>query len=175
MLVGVDGALALLFYPRTLSLTQGADTVRMDDPDVLMLGEPRGGMVRGQFRNVGVMAVPGPLDVERPFDVHFDLRPGMGLYSTTYPPPRVPEPVAVEEAPPAEDAGVVDVAAAPTGGAATGEDVTGAAATGNDATDETATGNEATGNTAVRDATATDAAATGRGHPTPRTGCGSRR
>ena len=40
MLVGVDGALALLFYPRTLSLVQGADTIHMDDEDVLMLGEP---------------------------------------------------------------------------------------------------------------------------------------
>ncbi len=102
MLVGVDGALALLFYPRTLSLVQGADTIHMDDPDVVMLGEPRAGMVRGQFRNVGVMAVPGPLDVERHFDIQFDLRPGMGLYSTAYPPPQLAAPV-VAEAPPAED------------------------------------------------------------------------
>ena len=102
MLVGVDGALALLFYPRTLSLVQGADTIHMDNPDVVMLGEPRSGMVQGQFRNVGVMAVPGDLDVERQFDIHFDLRPGMGLYSTAYPPPRVPTVVA-EDAPPVED------------------------------------------------------------------------
>ena len=47
MLVGVDGALALLFYPRTLSLVQGADTIHMDDEDVFMLGEPRTGMVGG--------------------------------------------------------------------------------------------------------------------------------
>lgn len=104
MLVGVDGALALLFYPRTLSLVQGADTIDMDNPDVVMLGEPRSGMVQGQFRNVGVMAVPGALDVEQAFDIHFDLRPGMGLYSTAYPPPQVPERVVAEDAPPAEDA-----------------------------------------------------------------------
>ena len=104
MLVGVDGALALLFYPRTLSLVQGADTIHMDDPDVVMLGEPRSGMVRGQFRNVGVMAVPGDLDVERDFDIHFDLRPGMGLYSTAYPPPRRPERVVAEDTRSAEDA-----------------------------------------------------------------------
>ena len=103
MLVGVDGALALLFYPRTLSLVQGTDTLHVDDPDVVMLGEPRGGMVQGQFRNVGVMAVPGSLDVERHFDIHFDLRPGMGLYSTGYPPPQPAAPV-VAEAPPAEAA-----------------------------------------------------------------------
>ena len=94
MLVGVDGALALLFYPRTLSLVQGADTLHMDDEDVFMLGEPRSGMVRGQFRNVGVMAVRGSVDVERSFDIYFDLRPGMGLYSTEYPPPHVAEIVA---------------------------------------------------------------------------------
>lgn len=114
ILVGVDGALALLFYPRTLSLVQGADTIHMDDPDVVMLGEPRAGMVRGQFRNVGVMAVPGPLDVERHFDIYFDLRPGMGLYSTAYPPPQLAAPV-VAEAPPAEnpDPGAGDVARVP--------------------------------------------------------------
>ena len=114
MLVGVDGALALLFYPRTLSLVQGADTLDMDDPDVFMLGEPRSGMVSGQFRNVGVMAVPGSLDVERHFDIYFDLRPGMDLYSTEYPPPQVPERV-VAETPPVEDpdpANPVDEAAA---------------------------------------------------------------
>ena len=104
MLVGVDGALALLFYPRTLSLVQGADTLGMDNPDVVMLGEPRSGMVSGQFRNVGVMAVPGSLDLEQGFDIHFDLRPGMDLYSTEYPPPRVPERIVAEDAPPAEDA-----------------------------------------------------------------------
>lgn len=103
MLVGVDGALALLFYPRTLSLVQGADTIDMDNPDVVMLGEPRGGMVQGQFRNVGVMAVPGSLDVGRAFDIHFDLRPGMGLYSTSYPPPQLPERVVAEDAPPADE------------------------------------------------------------------------
>lgn len=103
MLVGVDGALALLFYPRTLSLVQGADTIDMDNPDVVMLGEPRSGMVQGQFRNVGVMAVPGALDVEQAFDIHFDLRPGMGLYTTAYPPPRVAERIVAEDAPPAED------------------------------------------------------------------------
>ena len=103
MLVGVDGALALLFYPRTLSLVQGADTIHMDNPDVVMLGEPRSGMVQGQFRNVGVMAVPGDLDVERHFDIHFDLRPGMGLYSAGYPPPQLPERVVAEDEPPAED------------------------------------------------------------------------
>ena len=99
MLVGVDGALALLFYPRTLSLVQGADTIHMDDEDVLMLGEPRSGMVQGQFRNVGVMAVRGSLDLERPFDIYFDLRPGMGLYSTEYPPPQRRE-ATVAAAPP---------------------------------------------------------------------------
>ena len=104
MLVGVDGALALLFYPRTLSLVQGADTIPMDNPDVVMLGEPRSGMVQGQFRNVGVMAVPGSLDVEQAFDIHFDLRPGMGLYTTGYPPPRVAERIVEEDAPAAEDA-----------------------------------------------------------------------
>ena len=104
MLVGVDGALALLFYPRTLSLVQGADTIDMDNPDVVMLGEPRSGMVQGQFRNVGVMAVPGSLDVEQAFDIHFDLRPGMGLYTTAYPPPQVAEGIVAEDAPPAEDA-----------------------------------------------------------------------
>lgn len=116
MLVGVDGALALLFYPRTLSLVQGADTIDMDNPDVVMLGEPRSGMVQGQFRNVGVMAVPGSLDVEQAFDIHFDLRPGMGLYTTAYPPPQLAERVVAEDAPPAEDpepepvAGAVDPA-----------------------------------------------------------------
>ncbi len=104
MLVGVDGALALLFYPRTLSLVQGADTIDMDNPDVVMLGEPRSGMVQGQFRNVGVMAVPGSLDVEQAFDINFDLRPGMGLYTTAYPPPRVAERIVAEDAPPPEDA-----------------------------------------------------------------------
>ena len=99
MLVGVDGALALLFYPRTLSLVQEADTIHIDDEDVLMLGEPRTGMVRGQFRNVGVMAVRGPVDVEQPFDIYFDLRPGMGLYSTEYPPPQSPEVVVADVAP----------------------------------------------------------------------------
>ena len=99
MLVGVDGALALLFYPRTLSLVQGADTLDMDNPDVVMLGEPRSGMVQGQFRNVGVMAVPGSLDVEQAFDIHFDLRPGMGLYTTAYPPPQLPARVVAEDAP----------------------------------------------------------------------------
>ena len=103
MLVGVDGALALLFYPRTLSLVQGADTIDMDNPDVVMLGEPRSGMVQGQFRNVGVMAVPGSLDVEQAFDIHFDLRPGMGLYTTAYPPPQLPARVVAEDAPPVED------------------------------------------------------------------------
>ncbi len=99
MLVGVDGALALLFYPSTLSMVQDADTLRMDDSDVWMLGEPGSGMVRGQFRNVGVMAVPGSLDVRRPFDIRFDLRPGMGLYSTEYPPPRRAETVAARGVP----------------------------------------------------------------------------
>ena len=99
MLVGVDGALALLFYPRTLSLVQGTDTIDMDNPDVVMLGEPRSGMVQGQFRNVGVMAVPGSLDVEQAFDIHFDLRPGMGLYTTAYPPPQLAERVVAEDAP----------------------------------------------------------------------------
>lgn len=103
MLVGVDGALALLFYPRTLSLVQGADTIDMDNPDVVMLGEPRSGMVQGQFRNVGVMAVPGSLDVEQAFDIHFDLRPGMGLYTTAYPPPQLPERVVAEDAPAEDD------------------------------------------------------------------------
>ena len=103
MLVGVDGALALLFYPRTLSLVQGADTIDMDNPDVVMLGEPRSGMVQGQFRNVGVMAVPGSLDVEQAFDIHFDLRPGMGLYTTAYPPPQLPARIVAEDAPPVED------------------------------------------------------------------------
>ena len=103
MLVGVDGALALLFYPRTLSLVQGTDTIDMDNPDVVMLGEPRSGMVQGQFRNVGVMAVPGSLDVEQAFDIHFDLRPGMGLYTTAYPPPQLPARVVAEDAPPVED------------------------------------------------------------------------
>ena len=103
MLVGVDGALALLFYPRTLSLVQGADTIEMDNPDIVMLGEPRSGMVQGQFRNVGVMAVPGSLDVEQAFDIHFDLRPGMGLYTTAYPPPQLPARVVAEDAPPEED------------------------------------------------------------------------
>ena len=103
MLVGVDGALALLFYPRTLSLVQGTDTIDMDNPDVVMLGEPRSGMVQGQFRNVGVMAVPGALDVEQAFDIHFDLRPGMGLYTTAYPPPQLPARVVAEDAPPVED------------------------------------------------------------------------
>ncbi len=101
MLVGVDGALALLFYPRTLSLVQGADTIHMDDEDVFMLGEPRTGMVGGQFRNVGVMAVRGSLDLEQPFGIYFDLRPGMGLYSTEYPPPHIPE-VVVADATPAD-------------------------------------------------------------------------
>ena len=107
MLVGVDGALALLFYPRTLSLVQGADTIHMDDEDVLMLGEPRSGMVQGQFRNVGVMAVRGSLDLERPFDIYFDLRPGMGLYSTEYPPPQRREATVATAPPPAQapDAG----------------------------------------------------------------------
>ena len=107
MLVGVDGALALLFYPRTLSLVQGADTIHMDDEDVLMLGEPRSGMVQGQFRNVGVMAVRGSLDLERPFDIYFDLRPGMGLYSTEYPPPQRREATVAAAPPPAQapDAG----------------------------------------------------------------------
>ena len=126
MLVGVDGALALLFYPRTLSLVQGADTINMDNPDVVMLGEPRSGMVQGQFRNVGVMAVPGALDVEQAFDIHFDLRPGMGLYTTAYPPPQLPARVVAEDAPPEEEpdpaepvAGAVD----PAGGVETVGDV----------------------------------------------------
>ncbi len=121
MLVGVDGALALLFYPRTLSLVQGADTIDMDNPDVVMLGEPRSGMVQGQFRNVGVMAVPGSLDVEQAFDIYFDLRPGMGLYSTAYPPPQLPRRVVAEDAPAADEpdpAEPVAQAGDPAGGAA---------------------------------------------------------
>lgn len=136
MLVGVDGALALLFYPRTLSLVQGADTIDMDNPDVVMLGEPRSGMVQGQFRNVGVMAVPGALDVEQAFDIHFDLRPGMGLYTTAYPPPQLPERVVSEDAPPEEDpepqpvagAGDPAVGVEPVGGAETAGQVSDVAA-----------------------------------------------
>ena len=84
-----------------------------------MLGEPRSGMVQGQFRNVGVMAVPGSLDVEQAFDIHFDLRPGMGLYTTAYPPPQRAERVVAEDAP-AEaepDPGPVAEAVDPAGGA----------------------------------------------------------
>ena len=84
-----------------------------------MLGEPRSGMVQGQFRNVGVMAVPGSLDVEQAFDIHFDLRPGMGLYTTAYPPPQLAERVVAEDAP-AEaepDPGPVAEAVDPAGGA----------------------------------------------------------
>lgn len=125
MLVGVDGALALLFYPRTLSLVQGADTIDMDNPDVVMLGEPRSGMVQGQFRNVGVMAVPGSLDVEQAFDIHFDLRPGMGLYTTAYPPPQLPARVVEQDAPPAEEPDPAEPVAQtgdPAGGAETTAD-----------------------------------------------------
>ncbi len=155
MLVGVDGALALLFYPRTLSLVQGADTIDMDNPDVVMLGEPRSGMVQGQFRNVGVMAVPGALDVEQAFDIHFDLRPGMGLYTTAYPPPQLPARVVEEDAPPAEDpdpaepvAGAVD----PAGGVETVGDV------------ETGRGTEAAGQESETVADEQDPAA---GEPSP--------
>ena len=147
MLVGVDGALALLFYPRTLSLVQGADTIDMDNPDVVMLGEPRSGMVQGQFRNVGVMAVPGSLDVEQAFDIHFDLRPGMGLYTTAYPPPQRAERVVAEDAP-AEtepDPGPVAEAVDPAGGAeaAVGGETAGDAETAGGA--ETVGGGEAAG------------------------------
>ncbi len=87
MLVGVDGALALLFYPRTLSIIQGADTLKVGDEDVFMLGEPTGGKVRGQFRNHGVVAMNSSVDLARPFTIMFDLRPGMDFYTTEYPPP----------------------------------------------------------------------------------------
>lgn len=180
MLVGVDGALALLFYPRTLSLVQGADTIHMDDPDVVMLGEPRAGMVRGQFRNVGVMAVPGPLDVERHFDIQFDLRPGMGLYSTAYPPPQIAAPV-VAEAPPAEDldpAGAVEEAADAAAGAG---DVVGASDTAADEpeavavdpspTEAGSTGDPAEAGGAAGDVPA-DVAATGGAGATAATGPG---
>lgn len=125
MLVGVDGALALLFYPRTLSLVQGADTIDMDNPDVVILGEPRSGMVQGQFRNVGVMAVPGSLDVEQAFDIHFDLRPGMGLYTTAYPPPQLPAQVVAGDAPAEEEPDPAEPVAQtgdPAGGAETTAD-----------------------------------------------------
>jgi len=155
MLVGVDGALALLFYPRTLSLVQGADTIDMDNPDVVMLGEPRSGMVQGQFRNVGVMAVPGSLDVEQAFDIHFDLRPGMGLYTTAYPPPQLAARVVAEDAPPAEDpdpAEPVAVAVDPAGGVETVGDV------------ETGRGTEAAGQESETVADEQDPAA---GEPSP--------
>lgn len=165
MLVGVDGALALLFYPRTLSLVQGADTIHMDDEDVLMLGEPRSGMVQGQFRNVGVMAVRGSLDLERPFDIYFDLRPGMGLYSTEYPPPQRREATVAAAPPPAQAPDAGTPAEDPAG--ATGDAADPGGDAGNPAGDPEDAVENPPGPAASPDETPQPAAAAPSGEPPP--------
>ena len=96
MLVGMDGALALLFRPQALFIVQGSDTLSFGSEDIILLGEPREGKVALQFRNMGILMVERALDVTQPFTILFDLRPGMGLYTTEYPAPAT---VVVAEAP----------------------------------------------------------------------------
>jgi len=119
ILVGVDGPLGALYRATATYLMQGSDTVRMANRDLALLGQPRTGMVAGQFQNMGLLAVDAAvIDAQRPFTFQLDLRPGLSYASTEFPgltPPPAPRPAAVvvAEAAPAPDApAAVDGAAA---------------------------------------------------------------
>ena len=109
MMVGVDGPLAALFRPQAMRLVQGDDTLKMVSGDVILLGPPTDGMIDGEFRNAGLMLVDTVVDMDDPFTIVVDLRPGLGLFTAEYPGRRVtvaaaPQPAPdPAEAPPATD------------------------------------------------------------------------
>jgi ferredoxin len=100
MLVGVDGPLAALFRPSAMRIVQGGDTLKLVTADVVLLGEPAEGLIEGEFRNAGIMMVDTVVDMDQPFTIVADLRPGLGLFTTEYPGRRAVVAATPEPAPP---------------------------------------------------------------------------
>ncbi|MAG37156.1 MAG: hypothetical protein CL878_13060 [Dehalococcoidia bacterium] len=84
LLVGVDGTLFNLFRPETLAIQQGAATFPVSQRDFILLGEPQEGKIAGQAVYVGVLLLDRAVDIGQPFTILYDLRPGMGLFSSEY-------------------------------------------------------------------------------------------
>ncbi len=85
VLAGVDGPAAGPLNLARLSIVQGADTVSLTTPDVLLFGPPREGKFNRQFRMLRVLLFDRAVDMTRPLTFVLDLRPGSGVFTVPYP------------------------------------------------------------------------------------------
>jgi ferredoxin len=81
---GVDGPRLRYFNRDGWSVVQDGDTIATPEDQVLPFGLAAGGMMYDQVRLTGVMILDASIDVTRPFEILFDLRPNLDLFAVEY-------------------------------------------------------------------------------------------
>ena len=81
---GVDGPRLRYFSRDGWSVAQDGDTIPTPEDQVLPFGLAAGGVMYDQVRFTGAMILDASIDITRPFEILFDLRPNLDLYAVEY-------------------------------------------------------------------------------------------
>jgi len=81
---GVDGPRLRYFDREGWSVVQDGDTIATPEDQVLPFGLAAGGLLYDQVRLTGAMILDASIDVNRPFEILFDLRPNLDLFAVEY-------------------------------------------------------------------------------------------
>lgn len=81
---GVDGPRLRYFSRDGWLVVQDSDTVQTPADQVLPFGLAAGGLLYDQVSLTGTMILDASVDITRPFEILFDLRPNMDLFAVEY-------------------------------------------------------------------------------------------
>ena len=81
---GVDGPRLRYFRREGWSVVQDGDTIPTPEGQVLPFGLAAGGVMYDQVRLTGAMILDARIDITRPFEILFDLRPNLELFAVEY-------------------------------------------------------------------------------------------
>ena len=81
---GVDGPRLRYFRREGWSVVQDGDTIPTPEGQVLPFGLAAGGVMYDQVRLTGAMILDESIDITRPFEILFDLRPNLELFAVEY-------------------------------------------------------------------------------------------
>ncbi len=81
---GVDGPRLRYFSREGWLVVQDGDTIQTPEDQVLPFGLAAGGLLYDQVPLTGTMILDASVDITRPFEILFDLRPNMELFAVEY-------------------------------------------------------------------------------------------
>lgn len=81
---GVDGLRLRYFSRKGWLVAQDGDTIETPEDQVLPFGLAAGGLLYDQVPLTGMMVLDPSIDITRPFEILFDLRPNLDLFAVEY-------------------------------------------------------------------------------------------